>query len=109
QEQRRSPSETRSECVGPFPAVHSAQPAFISFAKNPCSANCRAAFAESCQVLLQQYVKSSLSRGSRDASWDSSPTGALTAPGMCPLANEARYRVSWSAMSGVPCLFFAQG
>jgi len=95
---------TRSECVAPFPAVHSAQPAFIS-SRRPLLCQLQSGFRRGCQVLLQQYVTSSLSRGSRDASWDSSPTGALTAP-MCPLANAISDRVSRSAISGAPRSFF---
>jgi len=41
--QRTRPASTRPECVGSSAAVHSAHPAFISLAKKPLSANCRAA------------------------------------------------------------------
>jgi hypothetical protein len=47
---RTSPgSSTAPPCTGSPACSHSAQPVFISFAKNPCSANCRAALAPRCQ------------------------------------------------------------
>jgi hypothetical protein len=46
--EQKAPS-TFSACVGCLFAVHSFQPTFISFAKNPRSANCRAVLADRCQ------------------------------------------------------------
>jgi hypothetical protein len=51
---QRNPSTGLPLCVGWRLYVHSFQPTFSSLTKNPFSANCRAALAESCQSWPQQ-------------------------------------------------------